>query len=380
MKVLATATSALALIAVLVGIAAAGIDPYGSPTQCRPAPPTTPTDTATADLLAVVLTRDQRSPADDDTTAVLAAAGIDRPNTQLPNAALIIAAGAHLGAPPRAQTIAIATAMQETRLLNLANPAVPESLALPNDGTGQDHDSIGLFQQRPSMGWGTPAQLMDPTYAATTFYNRLLAHPGWETMPIAQAAQAVQRSGFPDAYARWETLAAAIVATTAGASACLAPVGNDVLVIGDHAFPVPISSVGDPARLLAPHHDYPAWDLGLPEGTPIIAPATGTIIAVTTSGACGWGIVLQDARGLQWNLCHGTPGSHQVTTGQYVTAGTTLFLSGNTGNSTGPHIHLGIRTPDGVRLCPQPWLQGLWERRPINPASLPVSGCTSGSL
>ena len=85
-----------------------------------------------------------------------------------------------------------------------------------------DRDSLGLFQQRPSQGWGTPAQVTDPIYSTTIFLDRLLQVPGWETMPVTVAAQTVQRSAFPNAYAKWEALAAELVAQI-GAVAAVAP-------------------------------------------------------------------------------------------------------------------------------------------------------------
>jgi cell wall-associated NlpC family hydrolase len=108
---------------------------------------------------------------------------------QVTNAATIITVGQRQGVPVRGWIIAVATAMQESRLTNLP------------DG---DRDSLGLFQQRPSAGWGTPTQILDPTYAATRFYTALTSVPGWQDLPLTVAAQAVQRSAFPDAYATWE--------------------------------------------------------------------------------------------------------------------------------------------------------------------------------
>jgi hypothetical protein len=105
---------------------------------------------------------------------------------QVGNAAAIIAVGARMGVPARGWVITVATAIQESSLINLADL-----------GNGSDHDSLGLFQQRPSQGWGSPAQITDPVYASTQFYQHLLAVPGWQTMPLAQAAQAVQGSAFP---------------------------------------------------------------------------------------------------------------------------------------------------------------------------------------
>ncbi|MCX5303146.1 C40 family peptidase [Streptomyces sp. NBC_00160] len=121
--------------------------------------------------------------------------GLELPAEQIPHAKTIVATGISLRVPERGQVVALATAIQESRLRNLS---------------GGDRDSLGLFQQRPSQGWGTPEQIRDPVYAATKFYKRLLEVRGWEQMTITQAAQAVQRSGLPDAYAQWEPLARAL--------------------------------------------------------------------------------------------------------------------------------------------------------------------------
>lgn len=118
---------------------------------------------------------------------------------QRDNATRIIAVGQAVGVPPRGWVVALATAMQESRLRNI------------NYG---DRDSLGLFQQRPSQGWGTPAQVTDPTYAAKKFYSGLQRIPRWQELPVTVAAQAVQRSAFPSAYAKWEPMAAALVAGT----------------------------------------------------------------------------------------------------------------------------------------------------------------------
>lgn len=128
---------------------------------------------------------------------------------QAGNAAVIIGVGQRLGIPARGWVIAIATALQESRLVNLGNL-----------GADNDHDSLGLFQQRPSAGWGTPAQIMNPQYAATAFYEHLRRVPGWQSLPLTEAAQAVQRSAYPDAYAKHEPQAAAIVAAYTGGVVC----------------------------------------------------------------------------------------------------------------------------------------------------------------
>lgn len=109
--------------------------------------------------------------------------------TQADNAALIAATGLRRELPARAVTIALATAMQESKLVNLDYG---------------DRDSLGLFQQRPSQGWGTPEQIQDPVYSTGIFYDRLVQVPGYRDLPITEAAQAVQRSAFPEAYAQHE--------------------------------------------------------------------------------------------------------------------------------------------------------------------------------
>lgn len=136
-------------------------------------------------------------------------AGLSQVQTE--NAAAIVRAGAKNGVPQRGMVIAVATAMQESTLLNRASEVLPESKRYPHQGTGADHDSVGLFQQRTSSGWGPVASLMQPEYAATKFYQGLMQVPGWDRMPLTYAAQAVQVSAFPEAYAKHEGIAAAVV-------------------------------------------------------------------------------------------------------------------------------------------------------------------------
>ncbi|MDT0443162.1 hypothetical protein RM779_11215 [Streptomyces sp. DSM 41886] len=120
---------------------------------------------------------------------------------QAASAATIGAVASARGLPERAVTIAIATAMQESSLRNIDYG---------------DRDSLGLFQQRPSMGWGSEAEVMDPVYAAGAFYDRLVDVPGYLTLPLTVAAQEVQRSAFPDAYARHEEEAALLAGALTG--------------------------------------------------------------------------------------------------------------------------------------------------------------------
>ncbi|MDR1798571.1 MAG: cobalt transporter [Bifidobacteriaceae bacterium] len=122
---------------------------------------------------------------------------------QAANAALIAAVADAKGMSPRAVTIALATAMQESKLRNLDYG---------------DLDSLGLFQQRPSQGWGTEEQVQDPIYAAGAFYDALALVPDFENLPITEAAQAVQRSAYPDLYAQHETTARSFASALTGHS------------------------------------------------------------------------------------------------------------------------------------------------------------------
>ncbi|MFG2459195.1 heavy metal transporter [Streptomyces sp. NPDC048523] len=128
---------------------------------------------------------------------------------QAVNAATITAVGTGRGLPERAVAIALATAIQESGLRNI---------------THGDRDSLGLFQQRPSMGWGTPKEILDPTYAAGEFYKHLVKVRGYQDLPLTVAAQRVQRSGYPEAYAKHEPdaelLAAALTGTSAATLTC----------------------------------------------------------------------------------------------------------------------------------------------------------------
>jgi hypothetical protein len=141
-------------------------------------------------------------------------AGLDQ--TQMNNAKRIVQAGQAMGLPKRAYVIAVATSMQECNLFNLASTVLPDSYNYPNEGSGSDHDSVGLFQQRPSSGWGAVSQIMDPGYAATAFYRVLVTVPGWDSLPLTAAAQRVQVSAYPDAYAKHEGRAQAVVDALVG--------------------------------------------------------------------------------------------------------------------------------------------------------------------
>jgi cell wall-associated NlpC family hydrolase len=150
------------------------------------------------------------------TVGTVAAAGVSLGPAQLANAQTIYAVGADLGLPLQGEIVAIATAMQESGLQDLPY------------GNGA---SLGLFQQQVGMGWGTAAQIMDPVYAARSFYLRLVQVPDWQSLPVTVAAQSVQRSAFPGAYAQWQPIATSLVTSFAGASVTAAGTSGSCAVL-----------------------------------------------------------------------------------------------------------------------------------------------------
>lgn len=180
---------------------------------------------------------------------------------QMANAATITAVGVSRKVPQRAVVVALATALQESKLENLA---------------GGDRDSIGLFQQRPSQGWGTPEQIGDPRYATRKFYTALLKVKGWQKMRVTDAAQKVQRSAYPEAYEKWadesEVIGAALLGKVSAAVSCTLP-GDQSELEGQAA----VAALSDTLRL-----DY---------GTTVTAKAdpAGKAVRVTAAnGAAGW--------------------------------------------------------------------------------------------
>ncbi|HLU33695.1 MAG TPA: M23 family metallopeptidase [Natronosporangium sp.] len=272
---------------------------------------------------------------------------------QLANGVLVVEVGMDLETPPRAWVIAVATAMQESGLRNL-----------PHLGEKNDHDSLGLFQQRPSQGWGTPEQIMDPVYAATVFYERLLEVEGWEQMPLTVAAQAVQRSAFPDAYARHEPLAVALVNSVTGGVAGAAAFAPDLRCAGagevtaaGWARPVPGEySSGFRTANRPDHYGIDTTDA---RGTVVRAAADGTVVLVdcdaSLGGApyscdvdgspgvrgCGWYLDILHAGGVVTRYCH-LLARPDVTVGDRVAAGQPIGRVGSSGHSSGPHLHFEV--------------------------------------
>jgi murein DD-endopeptidase MepM/ murein hydrolase activator NlpD len=274
-------------------------------------------------------------------------------DAQLRIAAVIVQVGQDLKVPPRGWVIAVATALQESHLQNL-----------PNLGPNNDHDSIGVFQQRPSQGWGTPEQLADPAYQARRFFEKLVAVPGWQSMALTVAAQRVQVSAFPNAYAKHEPLAAKTVdALTGGASraagaelALRCAAGFDIAASG-WTLPVVGPIVSDFRTADRPAHN--GVDIGVPRGTPVRAAAAGIVLVARCNASlyggpyscdvdgspdvqgCGWYVDVLHAGRVITRYCHMMV-RPIVYVGQSVGAGEVIGLSGSSGNSSGPHVHFEV--------------------------------------
>ncbi len=187
---------------------------------------------------------------------------------QAGNAAIIAGAAVKRGLPARAATIGIATALQESKLVNV---------------TGGDRDSLGLFQQRPSQGWGTPAQIRDPVYATNAFYDVLVKIEGYQDLPITTAAQKVQRSAFPAAYAEHEPEARVLASALTGYS----PAGlTCVLTRVDGAPGRPADVVAAASREIGAR--------GTVEGSSVRFTPTGRTATATAWAVAQWAVARAD--------------------------------------------------------------------------------------
>lgn len=270
---------------------------------------------------------------------------------QIQNAAIIIAVGQDLEIPSRGWVIAVATAMQESRLTNLGHL-----------GDRNDHDSLGLFQQRPSTGWGTPDQVTDPVYASTKFYEKLKTIDGWESLPLTVAAQRVQISAFPDAYAKHEPLAVEIVNTLTGGGARIPAISTE---LGTCTQPGQLSGAGWIIPVEGPINSgfqtpqrptHNGVDIGAPRGAAVVAASSGTVITSECNASlygapyscdvdgspevagCGWYVNILHAGDYLTRYCH-FGSAPLVKEGDVVQAGQLLGYVGSSGRSSGPHLH-----------------------------------------
>ena len=214
-----------------------------------------------------------------------------------------------------------------------------------------------------------PHNLYDAALAATA--HLCLTAPGDYTDPAALGA-ALRRYNRSDAYVT--SVQAWVAHYDALADADPAVVG--VPPVGGYALPIDRAWFeANPTWLRAPHHDYPAADIPVPSGTPVYAASAGRVRAVSGPGTrCGLGVVVAGIDGWDYVYCHAS--IILVQSGDVVAAGQTLLLSGNTGESTGPHLHFGVQTPAGLRICPQPLLEAWYAGGPDRPTTEPTTVCT----
>lgn len=285
---------------------------------------------------------------------------------QLTRAATILAVGGRTpGMGARGARIALMAALTESGLRMLANPTVPGSTSHPNDGIGSDHDSLGLFQMRPSTGWGTADRLMDPTYQAEAFFGGpngpnhgspagLADIHDWTALTDAQAAQAVEVSAYPDRYATFAPAADRIInSLTAKASGGSGP---PIAETGRVVFPLPAGTWALTARFgprVDPITGLPGFhhgtDLAAAGGTPIRSATDGRVITARLVGGTGTIVVLATVDGAPTVLTylHMPADGIAVQAGQAVTAGQVIGAVGSTGHSTGPHLHFQVQ-PGGI--------------------------------
>ncbi|WP_166843986.1 M23 family metallopeptidase [Isoptericola sp. BMS4] len=324
---------------------------------------------------------------------------------QVANARAIIAAGKAAGVGERGLVVAIATAIQESGLRNVAYG---------------DRDSLGLFQQRPSQGWGTDAQVRTPSFAARAFFGGprsphydertgtaspggLLEVAGWQDLPVTVAAQKVQRSAFPDAYAKHEERARVVVEALAGstpadtsprdeapaatvddAAAVVADyrdAGYDVQAYCEESFEL-ASAAGGGGLSTGPDLGAGAWtapieaavtshfgrrlhpvfgewrlhagtDFHAAVGTPVVAPHAGVVEEVTWTS--GGGLVVQVSHGGGIATRHLHLSEVLVRPGQRVEAGERIALTGDTGVGTGAHYHFEVHV-DGDPVDPETFM------------------------
>jgi murein DD-endopeptidase MepM/ murein hydrolase activator NlpD len=336
-------------------------------------------------------------------------------NRQLTHAATIIETSTGIDGVTRdALQIALMAALTESTLRQLANTGTyPESADYPNDGDGSDHDSLGLFQMRPQSGWGSVADLMDPTYQARAFFGGpegpnypspkgLLDIPGWESMDKGEAAQAVEVPAYPDRYRNYEPVAETILTTLTTTTTTGATGATGTTTVAGTVVPVVQKVAAEPSRVMfllpkgtwVPSSDYgprvhpitgensfhTGTDFAAPDGTPILAAADGTVTVAEFSGDYGGLIVIEhhiDGAVAATAYAHMRENGIHVTAGDTVTAGQHIGDVGSSGNSTGPHLHFEVRNggTNGEHTDPAAWLNAHDATDLPEPATGAPGGC-----
>ena len=284
--------------------------------------------------------------------------GVSLNAEQLQNASIIASVGRNMGASERDIVISLMTAMQESTLRNL------------NYG---DRDSVGLFQQRTSQGWGTIAQIMNPEYSAMKFFQALLGLKNRDSMDPGAAAQAVQRSAFPLLYSQWQGMAEAVVGAGAGSASndgslkgfgmFLKMMKQSTSGSGSGKYVKPANGVitseygwrTDPFTGRSALHD--GIDIGAPSGTPIFATDSGKVIQAgfNNGGFGNWTLI--DHGGVISGYAHQS--ALAVQAGQNVGRGQVIGYVGSTGRSTGAHLHFQMGPGPGNFQNPRNYIPSL---------------------
>lgn len=277
---------------------------------------------------------------------------------QLTIAARIIAIGRQLRVSDQGIKVAFMTALQESRLRMLASSSVPESLDYPHDGVGSDHDSVNPFQQRPSSGWGTVAELMNLDYSIKAFFGGpegpnagsprgLLDITGWESMRPGEAAQTVQVSRYPDAYDKWEDAANLLLRTLGpGVSGCSGGISGEIAL--------PLQSDYNKTSGYGPRDvdvaGASSWHAAIdlqrwpnPCGDPVYAILPGK---VTLSSAL-W-LSIEHPDGFVVSYLHMYKSERLVDVGDTVEAGQQVGVVGNVQPSGGCHLDLRINVENNT--------------------------------
>lgn len=324
---------------------------------------------------------------------------------QLENAATIIAVGNRLGIPRQGIVIALAVASQESGFLNYANDGeggdlmvnqlgIEASLDLPHQAVGTDHGSLGVFQQQWPW-WGTMEELMDPATSSSKFYEALRRVPGWRDMPLTAAAQAVQISAYPEAYADDEPLARRLLSDPDLAAADITPASfggttectPGTTFPGEVVFPLPAGSGyvdrvnwGNSGSHWSSTHT--GTDFSVACGTPVLAATNGTVIVRRDQPWSGpWLVQVSTGVG-QLTTWYAHMQELTVSDGEVVEAGQQIGEVGSMGNSTGCHLHFEVHRKGGSiyedGVDPSLWLQRNVGR--ASPQFVPASSSTSGTV
>lgn len=300
---------------------------------------------------------------------------------QLAIASRIVEVARQLGVSDKGIKVAFMTALQESRLQMYANSTVPESLEYDHDAVGSDHDSVNPFQQRPSSGWGTVAELMNLDYSIKAFFGGpdgpnggsprgLLDIDGWESMEPGVAAQTVQVSAYPTAYNKWEAAADQLVSTLGpGVSGCGGGISGEIAL--------PLQSDYNQTSGYGPRNiDVPGastWHAAIdlqrwpnPCGDPVYAILPGKVVL---SSALWLSIEHED--GYVVSYLHMYKSQRLVDVGDTVEAGQQIGVTGNVPPSGGCHLDLRINVANNTNPEVAALVLSQNETRFARPATLP---------